>query len=95
MKPSSIEAKIKMLEMGIAPAFNSKELREMLESLPADERYKVKRKFRKIWRKMLKDEDESIKSLIFTETGLSPTESQKRNRSVLVLQKIIKSIENK
>ena len=93
MKPSSIEAKIKMLEMGIAPAFTSRELREMLESLPVEERKKVKRKFRKIWRKLLKDEDDSVKNLVFTESGKNPTESQKRNRSVLVLQKIIKSVE--
>ena len=93
MKPSSIEAKIKMLEMGIAPAFTSRELREMLESLPVEERKKAKRKFRKIWRKLLKDEDDSVKNLVFTESGKNPTESQKRNRSVLVLQKIIKSVE--
>ena len=65
----------------------------LLESLPVEERKKVKRKFRKIWRKLLKDEDDSVKNLVFTESGKNPTESQKRNRSVLVLQKIIKSVE--
>ena len=95
MKSSSIEAKIKMLDMGIAPAFSSKELREMLESLPECERNKTKRKFRKIWRKLLKSEDESLKSLIFTKGGKNPTNSQKRNRSILVLQKIIKEVEEK
>tara|TARA_B100000214_G_scaffold375222_1_gene360659 strand:- start:2292 stop:2636 length:345 start_codon:yes stop_codon:yes gene_type:complete len=95
VKPSSIEAKIKMLDMGIIPAFSPKELTEMLESLPECERNKAKRKFRKIWRKLLKDEDESVKSLIFTQDGQKPTESQKRNRSVLVLQKIIKEVERK
>ena len=43
---------------------------------------------------MLKEEDESMLDLIFTKSGSSPTISQKRNRSVLVLQKIIGDIEN-
>jgi mRNA-degrading endonuclease RelE of RelBE toxin-antitoxin system len=93
VKSNSIAAKIKMLDMGIAPAFSSKELKEMLDSLPENERNKVKRKFRKIWRKLLKDEDESLKSLIFTKNGEDPTDSQKRNRSVLVIQRILKNIQ--
>ena len=94
MKARSIMTKMKMLELGIVPAFTGNDLSEMLSSLSDKERRKVTRKFRKVWRKMLKEEDESMLDLIFTKSGSSPTISQKRNRSVLVLQKIIGDIEN-
>ena len=41
-------AKIKMIEMGIVPAFTGYELCKMLNSLDEDQRRKTKRKFRKL-----------------------------------------------
>ena len=73
-----------MLEMGIAPAFTGEELTSMLKSMNALERRKAKRKFRKIWRKLLK-KDPSLESLMSSGKGFTPSKSEKRNRSVLVL----------
>ena len=53
-KQSEIFVKIKMIEEGIVPAFTGCELSNLLKSLSPSERRKVKRKFRKIWKKMLK-----------------------------------------
>ena len=39
------KAKVKMIEMGIVPAFTGRELRAMLDSLSADEKRFAKRKF--------------------------------------------------
>ena len=48
------KAKIKMLDMGIIPAFTASELVEMMSSLDREQQRIAKRKFRKQWRKLLK-----------------------------------------
>ena len=85
-------AKIKMIEMGIVPAFTGYELCKMLNSLDEDQRRKTKRKFRKLWRKLLKEEPELDGSLCTLEKGDDPDRKLKRNRSVIVTSRIISTI---
>lgn len=84
-------AKIKMIELGIIPAMTGSELTKMLESLQPEDRKKVKRKFRKVWKKLSKN-DINFQYLMGNEKGASPTRSQRRNRSVIVVSTIVKSI---
>ena len=73
-----------MIDSGIVPALTGDELSSMLDSLSPDEKRRAKRKFRKLWRKLLKKEP-SLEELMFEKKGSSPTKIQKRNRAVLVL----------
>jgi len=84
-------AKIKMIELGIVPALNGFELNAQLESLSDDDRRIVKRKFRKVWRKIRKS-DPSFSYLMGDKKGVTPTRSQKRNRTAVVVAKIVKDI---
>jgi hypothetical protein len=80
MDPREILIRLKMLEEGLIPARCGVELVDMLKKLDDDERRKVTRKFRKIWRKMAK-KDPSIKEKL----GLGknkPTKTQRTERSV-------------
>jgi hypothetical protein len=55
MTPFDIRFLMKINELGIIPFCNSgKEFREALATLPPGERRETKRKFRKVWRKMMK-----------------------------------------
>ena len=81
---NQIITKMLMLEMGIAPAFTGEELTLMLSSMKKSERRKAKRKFRKIWRCLLKS-DPTLTSLMTSGKGTIPSKSEKRNRSVLVI----------
>lgn len=87
-----MKAKINMIELGILPAFTGTELTEMLSSLSEDEKRKVKRKFRKIWKKLLKERPE-IQSMIVPESG-EPLKHHLRNRSCLVSTSIIKNTQD-
>jgi|TARA_R110000824_G_scaffold357562_5_gene545098 hypothetical protein len=82
-----IISKLKMIEAGIVPAFTGDELKKMLESMPIKERRIAQRKFRKIWRKLAK-EDHALESLMTSGRGVSPSKSEKRNRAVLVLSEL-------
>ena len=82
-----IISKLKMIEVGIVPAFTGDELKKMLESMPVEERRIAQRKFRKIWRKLAK-EDQTLKPLMTSGKGTVPSKSEKRNRSVLVLSEL-------
>jgi|TARA_E500000331_G_C16699932_1_gene473463 hypothetical protein len=84
-------AKIKMIEMGIIPAMNGTELRSMIESLPEKDRVIAKRKFRKAWRKIRKNDPE-LSLMMGGEKMSTPSASQKRNRSVIVVSSIVNSI---
>ena len=48
--------KFNMLELGIIPAITKSELFDMLESLSDEEKIKLNRKFRKVWRKIAKSD---------------------------------------
>ena len=90
MNSKTISAKFKMIEDGIVPAFTGYELEKMLLSLPYKDRVKAKRKFRKIWKKILK-KNPDLKDLFLPEDSDNPTKSNKRNRSVYVVTNYIKS----
>jgi hypothetical protein len=83
------KAKVKMIEMGIIPAFTGNELREMLNSLSRDEKRLAKRKFRKLWRKIAKS-DNSVRELLVS-TG-DPDACTLRNRSCIVVSNVIKKL---
>tara|TARA_A100001011_G_scaffold362629_1_gene411847 strand:- start:4170 stop:4433 length:264 start_codon:yes stop_codon:yes gene_type:complete len=51
---TEIELTIKALEEGILPAFSGNEIEKLLETCDPDQARKMKRKFRKLWRKELK-----------------------------------------
>ena len=86
------KVKIKMLELGLVPAFTGKELVEMLESLTDEQRVVAKRKFRKQWRRLLKEN--SPRYDIFDPKESSPTRAKKRNRACLVISKIFSETED-
>ena len=53
-----------MVELGLAPESTSgKKLRSMLKTLSEDERRKAKRKFRKVWKKILKSDPDLASSM--------------------------------
>ncbi len=52
-----------MLELGIVPAITKDELYRMLDSLSEEEKIKLNRKFRKVWRKIAKSNTETAKYL--------------------------------
>ena len=49
-----IELNIKALQEGILPAWTGEEVARLLETCDPDEAYRLKRKFRKLWRKEMK-----------------------------------------
>ncbi len=51
---NEIELTIKALEEGILPAFSGNEIEKLLETCDPDQARKMKRKFRKLWRKEMK-----------------------------------------
>ena len=64
----------------------------MLQSLDKDTQRKVKRKFRKLWRKMIKSDPGLINLFTQKNLGDNPTKAMKRNRSVIVTTSIIRSV---
>jgi|TARA_B110000467_G_scaffold136265_1_gene133677 hypothetical protein len=51
---TDLELSIKALQAGILPAFTGDEVAKLLETCDPEEAYRLKRKFRKLWRKELK-----------------------------------------
>ena len=92
MNDKTILAKIKMIEMGIIPAFTGYELVSMLESLDRDSQRKAKRKFRKVWKKILKKDPSLRDSFVQKIKGDCPTKAMKRGRSVIVTSSIARSV---
>ena len=87
---NQILTKVKMLEMGIVPAFTGDELKKMLESMSYKERRAAKRKFRKVWRNLAR-KDPTLAVMMTEGKGKNPDKSQKRNRSVLVVSELFMS----
>ena len=87
---NKIKAKVKMIEMGIVPAFTGHELTKMLDTLSEDERRIAKRKFRKVWRKILKNHPQDSDRLI-SDSG-KPTSYHLRNRACMVISSIMRDI---
>ena len=87
---NKVRAKIKMIEMGLVPAFTGHELIKMLDTLSDEERRISKRKFRKIWRKILKNDPKNADRLI-PKSG-EPTKHHLRNRACLVISSVMNDI---
>ena len=51
---TDIELTIKALDEGILPAFSGQEVEKLLDTCDPDQARKMKRKFRKLWRKEMK-----------------------------------------
>ena len=49
-----IELSIKALQAGILPAFTGDEVAKLLETCDPEEAYRLKRRFRKLWRREMK-----------------------------------------
>ena len=48
---TDLELTLKALEAGILPSFDSDEIKKLLSTCSSDEARRMKRKFRKLWRK--------------------------------------------
>jgi len=92
MKHSLLKAKMAMLEIGIVPAITARDLSLMLESLSPSDRRIAKRKFRKQWRKLLKNKPD-LKSILKPEKGCLPDNNHMRARCVFIISDIIKKID--
>lgn len=85
-----LEVSIKALQAGILPAFSSDEIARLLESCDPEEAYRLKRKFRKLWRKEMKSqlknastkEEEAKVSKVFSSPGY---------RRIVVRENLVKS----
>ena len=88
MKSNILKAKIRMIEMGIVPAITGRDLSSMLRSLSKEERAIAKRKFRKKWRKLAKNNKDIY--LMTNSICDMPDRNKKRNRCVFVTRSIIK-----
>jgi len=87
MSACLIKTKIKMIELGIAPAITAFELTQMLDSMSPIERRKANRKFRKIWKKIEKNDPEN-RGFLMNHKEFSER-LKKRNRCVMVVKSII------
>jgi len=86
-----IKAKVKMIEMGIIPAFTGHELTRMMNTLSQEEKRIAKRKFRKVWRKLKNNLHENEMERIVPDGG-NPTKSHLRNRTCMVISSIMKEV---
>lgn len=82
-----------MFELGIVPIENeSFDIRRALEQIPADDARKAKRKFRKLWRKLVKrklsNNKRSTASDRFGGTGANPNRRQRTARKRLVREHV-------
>jgi hypothetical protein len=87
MKSKIIKAKIEMINMGILPALTGRDLIEMRLTMSESEKRTASRKFRKQWKKVLKNNPEK-RSLMIDRKRLSDRDLR-RNRCVLVADDII------
>jgi hypothetical protein len=86
---NKVKAQIKMIEMGIIPAFTGHELREMMQSLSDEERRRAKRKFRKVWRKTLK-KNLKYENCVIPRDNDPVKANHIRNRASIVISEIMK-----
>ena len=89
MSHSLIKVRIKMIEMGIAPAITGRELSKMLSTMSEVDRKLSNRKFRKLWRKISK-KDPSLRNIMSLNSEMSD-KAIRRNRCVIVTDSIIQN----
>ena len=94
----SVEALI-YHQLGIVPlSYDDRDVNRILSSLPADEAMRMKRKFRKLWRKesncQLQSHTKSGRQFATrykAQSGhgeVKPTKAQKRNRKFIVIRRV-------
>ena len=89
-KNNVIIAKMKMVESGIAPAMTGDQLTKMLDSMTENDKRTAKRKFRKLWRKEVKNDSSLCELLGFGENNT--TKAQLRHRSSIIAIKFVKLV---
>jgi hypothetical protein len=84
------------LTLGIAPVVNTvHDFNRILATLPPDEARKMKRKFRKLWRKFAKKPSRHVSPTYVKQMGLGakqPTRKQKSARKVEVRRRILAEV---
>ena len=85
-----LEVSIKALQAGILPAFSSDEIARLLESCDPEEAYRLKRKFRKLWRKEMKTQLRNA-STKEEEVKVSKVFSSPGYRRIVVRENLVKS----
>lgn len=82
MTPFDIRFLMKINDLGIIPFCSSgKEFQEALATLPPGERRETKRKFRKVWRKMMKECNRKKSSAFLSDLFYPSGEKQRGNPS--------------
>ena len=85
---TDLELALKALDAGILPSFDSDDIKKLLATCDSDEARKMKRKFRKLWRKERRKEIQSTfnhrdhDSSIVSRIKESYTNPARRRRSV-------------
>lgn len=91
MSDKKILIDLRMIELGLAPeSLSGKKLRAMLESLSEEDSRKSKRKFRKLWKKVVKSDPDLAQSTGYGKK--KPTGNQMRSRRAWVRRKISQEI---
>lgn len=80
-------------ELGIAPIeYTIHDYNKLLKDLPPDEARSLKRKFRKVWRSLVKQSDPRLVETFSRQLGLgatSPTKQQKNSRKREVHRRVM------
>lgn len=90
MNDKILIAKLRMIEAGVVPAFTGNDLVSMLKSLPRGEQKRAKRKFRKQWRKIMKNEPHTT-DIFMKAKGEDPEKHHKRNRACFFVARMLES----
>lgn len=91
MSGKKIMIDLRMIDLGLAPESSSgTKLKKMLGSLSPEDQRKSRRKFRKIWKKIVKDDPQLASAMGAGKK--KPSVTNKRNRRAWVRRKIAKDI---
>jgi len=79
-----------MLKLGIVPIDDLRlDVQRSMKNTPPAEARAMKRKFRKLWRKLSKEQKKAVnKRAFYVEPGKVPSSSQRSNRKNLVYNKV-------
>ena len=88
-----LKIKIQMIEAGIVPALSSSEFDNMFKTMSENDKRVAKRKFRKVWKKALRDNPD-LSDLLTSGKGETPTKAQMLNRPNLVISEIKKKLDS-
>ena len=91
IKDRAILIDIKMIEMGIATGLSGADIKKQMSSLSEDEKIKLKRKFRKVWRKIARNDKNTSRVLGL---GRDPDDHHKRSRRAWVRRHVALSVKS-